>query len=129
MKMKKLVVLFALAALSTTVMAGCSGGQKETAAAGAAPETTAETTAKETDSETTTAEETMAEENAAEEDEENYDTGDASLDNTRNQDEIGENELLVVSFGTSYNDNRRLTVGAIEDAIEKGKKLLEAAKS
>ena len=96
MKMKKLVVLFALAALSTTVMAGCSGGQKETAAAGAAPETTAETTAKETDSETTTAEETMAEENAAEEDEENYDTGDASLDNTR-----------------------RLTVGAIEDAIEK----------
>ena len=101
MKMKKLVVLFALAALSTTVMAGCSGGQKETAAAGAAPETTAETTAKETDSETTTAEETMAEENAAEEDEENYDTGDASLDNTRNQDEIGENELLVVSFGTS----------------------------
>ncbi|MBS1484457.1 sirohydrochlorin cobaltochelatase [Enterocloster citroniae] len=119
MKMKKLVVLFALAALSTTVMAGCSGGQKETAAAGAAPETTAETTAKETDSETTTAEETMAEENAAEEDEENYDTGDASLDNTRNQDEIGENELLVVSFGTSYNDNRRLTVGAIEDAIEK----------
>lgn len=53
------------------------------------------------------------------EDEENYETGDASLDNTRNQDEIGENELLVVSFGTSYNDNRRLTVGAIEEAMEK----------
>lgn len=52
-------------------------------------------------------------------DEENYDTGDASLDNTRNQDEIGENELLVVSFGTSYNDSRRLTIGAIEDAMEK----------
>ena len=32
-------------------------------------------------------------------------------DNPRNQDEIGENELLVVSFGTSYNDNRRLTIG------------------
>lgn len=40
------------------------------------------------------------------------------MDNTRNQDEIGENELLVVSFGTSYNDSRRLTVGAIENAIE-----------
>lgn len=52
-------------------------------------------------------------------DEENYDTGDASLDNTRNQDDIGENELLVVSFGTSYNDSRRLTIGAIEDAMEK----------
>lgn len=52
------------------------------------------------------------------EDEEDYTTGDASLDNTRNQDEIGENELLVVSFGTSFNDSRRLTVGAIEDAME-----------
>lgn len=49
--------------------------------------------------------------------EENYDTGDASLDDTRNQDEIGEKELLVVSFGTSYNDNRRLTIGAIEEKI------------
>ena len=57
---------------------------------------------------------------AGEEDEENYETGDASLDNPRNQDEIGESELLVVSFGTSYNDNRRLTIGAIEAAMEKG---------
>ncbi len=56
---------------------------------------------------------------AEEEDEENYETGDASLDNPRNQDDIGENELLVVSFGTSFNDSRRLTIGAIEDAIEK----------
>lgn len=46
------------------------------------------------------------------------DTGDASLDNPRNQDGIGEQELLVVSFGTSYNDNRRLTIGAIEEAME-----------
>lgn len=56
----------------------------------------------------------MAEEAAVEEE----DTGDASLDNTRNQDEIGENELLVVSFGTSFNDNRRLTIGAIEEDME-----------
>ena len=53
----------------------------------------------------------------AEEDEENYETGDASLDDILNQDEIGEKELLVVSFGTSYNDSRRLTIGAIEGAI------------
>lgn len=53
------------------------------------------------------------------EDEENYETGDASKDNPRNQDEIGENELLVVSFGTSFNDNRVATIGAIEDAMEK----------
>ncbi len=51
-------------------------------------------------------------------DQEDYETGDASLDNTRNQDDIGENELLVVSFGTSYNDNRRLSIGAIETALE-----------
>ena len=48
----------------------------------------------------------------------NYETGDASLDDPRNQNEIGENELLVVSFGTSYNDSRRLTIGAIEQAME-----------
>ena len=55
----------------------------------------------------------------AADDEENYETGDASLDNPLNQDEIGENELLVVSFGTSYNDSRRLTIGAIEGDLEK----------
>ena len=59
-----------------------------------------------------------AESDEDEEDEENYDTGDASLDNIRNQDEIGENELLVISFGTSFNDSRRLTIGAIENALE-----------
>lgn len=62
--------------------------------------------------------ETEVEEDAEEEDEEDYTTGDASLDDTRNQDEIGENELLVVSFGTSFNDNRRLTIGGIESAME-----------
>ncbi|MBR1407528.1 MAG: sirohydrochlorin cobaltochelatase [Clostridia bacterium] len=52
-----------------------------------------------------------------EEEEENYETGDASLDDPRNQDGIGEDELLVVSFGTSFNDSRRLTIGAIEGDI------------
>lgn len=51
-------------------------------------------------------------------DDEDYTTGDASLDNIRNEDGIGEKELLVLSFGTSYNDSRRLTIGAIESAIE-----------
>lgn len=55
----------------------------------------------------------------AEETEEEEYTGDASLDNPRNQDEIGEMELLVVSFGTSFNDSRRLTIGAIEEDMEK----------
>ena len=46
------------------------------------------------------------------------DTGDAALDDPRNEDDIGEKEILVTSFGTSYNDSRRLTIGAIEQKIE-----------
>lgn len=45
------------------------------------------------------------------------DTGDASKDDPRNQDDIGENEILVVSFGTSYNDSRVEDIKSIEDAI------------
>ena len=52
------------------------------------------------------------------EDAENHNTGDASLDDPLNADGIGEKELLVVSFGTSFNDSRRLTIGAIEKALQ-----------
>lgn len=45
-------------------------------------------------------------------------TGKAELDDPRNTDGIGDNELLVISFGTSFNENRRLTIGAIESAME-----------
>ena len=108
MRKANIYAVMTAAAVSMAILSGCSGSQ--TAATTAAETTTvAETTAEET---------TAAETAAAEEDEENYNTGDASMDNTRNQDEIGEKELLVVSFGTSYNDSRRLTVGAIENAIE-----------
>lgn len=47
------------------------------------------------------------------------DTGDASNDDSRNQDDIGENEILVVSFGTSFNDSRVHDIKGIEDAIQK----------
>ena len=45
------------------------------------------------------------------------DTGDASKDDPLNGDEIGENELLVVSFGTSFNDSRVADIGGIEKAL------------
>ncbi|SDH29972.1 Cobalamin biosynthesis protein CbiK, Co2+ chelatase [Pseudobutyrivibrio sp. 49] len=45
------------------------------------------------------------------------DTGDASKDDPLNQDEIGENEILVVSFGTSFNDSRVNDIGGVEKAI------------
>lgn len=118
------LILAAMTALC--VMTACGGNTDSTA------ETSAETASETVQAEDTQAEEaqaseeTSAEEAAAEEtveeedaeDEENYNTGDASLDNIRNQDEIGENELLAVSFGTSFNDSRRLTIGAIENDLE-----------
>ncbi len=99
MNIKKLLTLLLVAALAVALFAGCGSSQEP-------QDTTAGTTAS-----TEPSGEPVDEE-------ENYDTGDASLDNPRNQDGIGEKELLVVSFGTSYNDNRRLTIGAIEAAME-----------
>ena len=47
------------------------------------------------------------------------DTGDASKDDPRNADKIGKKELLVVSFGTSFNDSRAQDIKGIEDALQK----------
>ncbi|MBR0430078.1 MAG: sirohydrochlorin cobaltochelatase [Lachnospiraceae bacterium] len=98
---KRIVAMLTVAALSMTMMVGCGEKQEEVS-----------TEQLQTEEETTEVAETE------EEDDENYETGDASLDDPRNQDEIGEKELLVVSFGTSFNDSRRLTIGAIEKALE-----------
>ena len=115
MDFKKLIA--AAAALSITACAvSCGDGQKNSNNEKATEATTTEVTT--TTAENTTETETTTEA-SEEDDEENYDTGDASLDNVRNQDNIGDNELLVISFGTSYNDSRRLTIGAIEDSLEK----------
>ena len=46
------------------------------------------------------------------------DTGDASADDPLNADDIGENELLVVSFGTSFNESRATDIGGIEKALQ-----------
>lgn len=102
MKQKVVRLLLAGALIGALALTGCSNSSSEETAATDQEEQTEEPEA----------------EDAGEEDEENYETGDASLDNPRNQDEIGEQELLVVSFGTSYNDSRRLTIGAVEDALE-----------
>ena len=101
MKLKKLGALLLSASLMMAALTAC--GSKPAA----------NDTAEDTKGADTAAADTAAD------DEENYETGDASLDNPLNQDEIGENELLVVSFGTSYNDSRRETIGAIETAMQK----------
>ena len=46
------------------------------------------------------------------------DTGDASKDDPLNGDDIGDNELLVASFGTSFNDSRAADIGGIEKALQ-----------
>lgn len=121
--MKKTIAMLLSLTMLTGLLAGCGNSEAASSAAPAqasvgAAETTAPA-AEETPAQApeASAEESAKEEASAEEEEENYETGDASLDDTRNQDEIGEQELLVVSFGTSYNDSRRLTIGAIEGAI------------
>ena len=87
-------------------LSGCGNNNDSTTASTAAQETTqTEANSEKSDTE--------------EEEEENYNTGDAKLDKVRNEDGIGEKELLVLSFGTSFNDSRRLTIGAIEEALEK----------
>lgn len=97
--MKKFSLLLAMLMLASLMLTACGQSASSSAASESAP---AESTSE-----------------PAEEDEENYETGDASLDDPRNGDEIGEKELLVVSFGTSFNDSRRLTIGAVEGALEK----------
>ncbi len=125
--MKKAIALMVSLACMTGAFASCgedeSSSEKASSASAseseAPTETTSEAAEEETTEEQTTEEVTETDTEEPEEDEEeNYDTGDASLDNVRNQDEIGENELLVLSFGTSYNDSRRLTIGAIENDLE-----------
>lgn len=107
MKKKLIVVLAMILVLAMTVMTACSKTEKPK-----------EEEAEKTEETKEDAEETKEEaEPEEEEDEENYETGDASLDDPLNQDEIGEKEILVASFGTSFNDSRRLTIGAIEKAI------------
>lgn len=94
MRKSKLYTILLGVCLAVTVMGGCDKKEKQG------------------EKQEEIAQETQTDE------EENYDTGDASLDKVRNEDGIGEKELLVVSFGTSYNDNRRLTIGAIEEKLD-----------
>lgn len=103
MNKKHLRSLLVAAAMLIVLLAGCGGNKTPDAPQPPAPK------------------EDVPAENGKPEpiDGEDYTTGDASLDNPRNQDGIGEDELLVISFGTSFNDNRRLTIGAIEESMER----------
>lgn len=108
MKAKKIVSILVSAAILAGLLSACRGKQNTPATSGQVPGSASQSQPQTPDGSS-----------GEPEDDEDYTTGDASLDNPRNQDGIGETELLVVSFGTSFNDNRRLTIGAIEEAMEK----------
>jgi len=95
--MKKLMALLLAAIMVMGLLTGCGSASTPEA--------------------TTAAGEEVTEAPAETDEDEDYTTGDASKDDPLNQDDIGEKEILVVSFGTSYNDNRVATIGGIEKAI------------
>ena len=101
-KLKKLGIMLIVSGMLMSMLTACGGSKTA-----AADDTKDNNTAAQTDAQDQT------------DPDENYETGDASLDDPLNQDEIGDTELLVVSFGTSYNDSRRETIGAIEKAMQK----------
>ncbi|MBR1497695.1 MAG: sirohydrochlorin cobaltochelatase [Oscillospiraceae bacterium] len=111
--LKKPLAVFLVLAFFAGLLAGCGGGTLT--AATPAPEAAQDVS---TPAPAAATEIPAPQEPEVDEDE-NYDTGDASLDNPLNADGIGEKELLVVSFGTSYNNSRRETIGAVEQAMIK----------
>lgn len=108
MKMKKLLAMLMMTAMLAGLLTACGGGKTQKIPNPAPSQDVP-----------VPAEPDAGEPGEKEDSEEDCTTGDASLDNPRNQNGIGEDELLVISFGTSFNDNRRLTIGAIEGALEK----------
>ena len=143
MKKRLLTILLAVSVISTLTIAGCSGGNgeekeetKETEDDQKAANEVADLidaiyvqerndqtdeackAAKEAWDELTDEQKELVEGDYADSDYFGKDTGDASADDSRNQDGIGENELLAVSFGTSYNDSRVEDIKGIEDALQ-----------
>ena len=143
MKKRLLTILLAVSVISTLTIAGCSGGNgeekeetKETEDDQKAANEVADLidaiyvqerndqtdeackAAKDAWDELTDEQKELVEGENADPDYFGKDTGDASADDSRNQDGIGENELLAVSFGTSYNDSRVEDIKGIEDALQ-----------
>lgn len=102
-KLKKLGIMLIVSGMLMSMLTACGGSKTA-----AADDTKDNNTTAQTDAQDQT------------DPDENYETGDASLDDPLNQDEIGDTELLVVSFGTSYNDSRRETIGRHREGDAEG---------
>ena len=137
---KSILILLAMIFAMSMVMVGCGSSSEEASAAGSSAAVSDEEAAAAVDELIAAiqvqeyTEDTEAQCKAAKEawdaltdaqkelvEEGDYfarDTGDASADDPLNQDEIGEKELLVVSFGTSFNDSRVNDIGGVEKALQ-----------
>jgi len=129
---KRLIVMFLAASMAAGLFAGCGGSKESMEAADYAAslidaiyvqERTENTDAqckeaKEAWDALSDAQKELVSGENADPDYFGRDTGDASKDNPLNQDEIGENEILAVSFGTSFNDSRAADIKSIEDALQ-----------
>jgi len=131
--MKNLFRLFSISMIVSLLFTGCNNSKKDKEKADAVaalidsiyvqnwtPETDAQcAAAKKAWDALTDAQKELVEGENADPDYFGRDTGDASKDDPLNQDGIGENEILVVSFGTSFNDSRAADIGSVEKAIQK----------
>ena len=131
--MKNLFRLFSISMIVSLLFTGCNNSKKDKEKADAVaalidaiyvqkwtPETDAQcAAAKKAWDSLTDAQKELVEGEDADPDYFGRDTGDASKDDPLNQDGIGENEILVVSFGTSFNDSRAADIGSVEKAIQK----------
>ncbi|MBO4437987.1 MAG: sirohydrochlorin cobaltochelatase [Spirochaetaceae bacterium] len=131
--MKNLFRLFSISMIVSLLFTGCNNSKKDKEKADAVaalidaiyvqkwtPETDAQcAAAKKAWDALTDAQKELVEGEDADPDYFGRDTGDASKDDPLNQDGIGENEILVVSFGTSFNDSRAADIGSVEKAIQK----------
>lgn len=134
-KFSKLSVVFALCLAMVVALAGCGGGSsssdKEKAEAVGKKidkiyvQTANKNTykqcrdAKKAWDELTDAQKKLVTGENADPDYFGRDTGDASKDDPLNQNKIGDKEILVTSFGTSFNDSRAKDIGGVEKALQK----------
>lgn len=138
---KKALILLLVFALALTMLASCGKGKESGKSTGGSDQEAADKVAKliddiyvqertdKTDKQCeeakkawdalTDAQKALVQGENADPDYFGRDTGDASKDDPLNQDGIGEKELLVVSFGTSFNDSRAKDIGGIEKAMQK----------
>ena len=119
---KKLVVVLMAAVMAMTAVTGCGSNADDAKNDTQASKTSESETSANADQEAAMhvadlIDAIYVQERTDDTDKQCKEAKEASKDDPRNQDDIGENEILVVSFGTSFNDSRVADIKGVEDAI------------